>query len=188
MSLTFQLLHINIAYDYLGDGVTDDTSAFQATIDTYAGTGKVIFIDAGTYILKNTITVPSGSRIVGECWPSLMASGRNFQDALKPRVLFRVGAVGSKPGNVQIQDLLFTNTGATEGLIAVEWNLPMDNPSTGSAAMWGKYRNPFHVTHLMPLKQIPMYALVEQLDQTYSSRTVQQVPLRAPRRRAKLVP
>ncbi len=68
-----------------------------------------------------------------------MATGTNYQNASNPRVLFRVGAKGGKAGNVQIQDLLFTTIGTTEGLVAVEWNMAMDSPSTGSAAMWGKY-------------------------------------------------
>jgi hypothetical protein len=41
--------------------------------------------------------------------------------------------------DVEIQDILFTSTGPTAGLVAVEWNLPMDNTATASAAMWGRF-------------------------------------------------
>jgi len=42
-----------------GDSVTDDTAAFQNIIYQCAGTGTVIFVDAGSYILTDTITIPS---------------------------------------------------------------------------------------------------------------------------------
>ena len=95
----------------------------------------MIFIDAGSYILSDTIKVPPGAIIVGECWAQLVASGAAFQDASNPKPLFQVGAEGDV-GHVQIQDLLFTGIGALQGLVAVEWNMNADAP--GSAAMWGK--------------------------------------------------
>lgn len=62
-----------------GDGVTDDTAAFQAAL--YASLGKVLFVDAGSYILTSTILIPSGAKIVGETWSQLVASGSYFADA-----------------------------------------------------------------------------------------------------------
>jgi hypothetical protein len=62
-----------------GDGTTDDTSAFQSALNS--AVGKVLHIDAGTYILTRTVTVPSGSKIVGETWSQLAASGSFFGDA-----------------------------------------------------------------------------------------------------------
>jgi hypothetical protein len=47
--------------------------------------------------------------------------------------MLRVGVPGDV-GSVEIQDLLFTTVGPTQGLIAVEWNIEGDAP--GSAAMW----------------------------------------------------
>lgn len=62
-----------------GDGSTDDTAAFQAAL--YASLGKILFVDAGTYILTSTITIPSGAKIVGETWSQLAATGSYFSDA-----------------------------------------------------------------------------------------------------------
>lgn len=62
-----------------GDGSTDDTAAFQTAL--YASLGKILFVDAGTYILTSTITIPSGAKIVGETWSQLAASGSYFADA-----------------------------------------------------------------------------------------------------------
>jgi hypothetical protein len=62
-----------------GDGSTDDTAAFQRAL--FASQGKVLFVDAGSYILTGTITVPLGSKLVGETWSQLVASGPYFADA-----------------------------------------------------------------------------------------------------------
>lgn len=62
-----------------GDGTTDDTAAFQKALR--ASVGKILFVDAGTYILTSTITIPSGVKIVGETWSQLAASGSYFSDA-----------------------------------------------------------------------------------------------------------
>jgi len=52
-----------------------------------------------------------------------------------PRPLLVVGEELTT-GIVQIQDMLFTATGATAGVILVEWNIAQS--SQGSAAIWGK--------------------------------------------------
>lgn len=69
-----------------GDGVTDDTVAIQAAL--YASLGKILFVDAGSYILTSTVTIPSGSKIVGETWSQLVASGPYFQDAKYASLFF----------------------------------------------------------------------------------------------------
>jgi polygalacturonase len=62
-----------------GDGSTDDTAAFQSAL--YASLGKILFVDAGSYILTSTVAIPSGAKIVGETWSQLVASGSYFSDA-----------------------------------------------------------------------------------------------------------
>lgn len=118
-------------YGATGDGSTDDTAAFQSAI--YGSLGKILFVDAGSYILTSTIIIPDGAKIVGETWSQLVASGSYFQDASNPKVLVRVGLDGNV-GNVEMQDLLFTTRGPTAGLILIEWNMQAASP--GSAALW----------------------------------------------------
>jgi len=43
-----------------GDGSTDDTANFQAAL--YAAQGRILFIDAGSYILTSTVNIPPGSK------------------------------------------------------------------------------------------------------------------------------
>ncbi|PZD42548.1 Pectate-lyase-3 domain containing protein [Pyrenophora tritici-repentis] len=114
-----------------GDGVTDDTAAFQSAL--YAAVGKILFIDAGSYILTLTVTIPSGSKLVGETWSQLAASGTCFSDALNPKVMLKVETSG-QVGDVEMQDLLFTTVGPTTGAILVEWNIQASSP--GAAGLW----------------------------------------------------
>ncbi|KAH8669051.1 pectate lyase superfamily protein-domain-containing protein [Xylariales sp. PMI_506] len=117
-----------------GDGVTDDTTIFQVVISLFASSDIVIFIDAGSYILTDSITIPSEARIVGQAWSQLVASGPKFEDASNPNVLLHIGADGGEVGNVELQDLIFTSVGATAGLIGVQWNMEADGQ--GTTAMW----------------------------------------------------
>ncbi|KAH8803500.1 pectate lyase superfamily protein-domain-containing protein [Xylogone sp. PMI_703] len=110
------------------DGVTDDTVAindilaYAASLNTESSINAVVFFPAGTYIVKDTIFVPTNSCIVGECWSQIMASGINFQDQTNPRIMVQVGTASDKPGSVEISGILFTAQGPTAGLIAVQWN------------------------------------------------------------------
>ncbi|KAI1371648.1 glycoside hydrolase family 55 protein [Hypoxylon crocopeplum] len=99
----------------------------------YSSQGKILFVDAGSYILTSTVTIPQGSKIVGETWSQLVASGSYFEDASNPKVLLKVGNAG-EVGDIEMQDLIFTNRGPTAGLILVEWNIQAANP--GSAGLW----------------------------------------------------
>tara|TARA_E500000318_G_scaffold24210_2_gene24403 strand:+ start:6746 stop:9223 length:2478 start_codon:yes stop_codon:yes gene_type:complete len=50
-------------YGAAGDGVTDDTAAIQAALDSGA---KAIYIPAGTYVCSSTITKPKDVRVYGD--------------------------------------------------------------------------------------------------------------------------
>jgi hypothetical protein len=63
-----------------GDGKTDDTQCIQNILNESAGK-NIVFFDAGSYIITDTITVPAGSVIVGENWSQLVAYGSKFGDA-----------------------------------------------------------------------------------------------------------
>lgn len=110
-----------------GDGVTDDTEAIKAIfakvriqcfrpfffnrLAQFSGC-KIIFFDAGVYVVTSTITIPAGTRIVGEAWTTLMGKGSAFQNQYQPRPMFKVGEVGSQ-GVLEITDILFTTSGSS---------------------------------------------------------------------------
>lgn len=98
--------------------------------------GKVIFFPAGVYTVQNTLEIPVGSKIVGEGWPAIMATGPYFADALNPKVMVQVGKSGDV-GSIEISNMLYTTRGPTAGAVLVEWNVKAD--SQGSAAMWDSH-------------------------------------------------
>ncbi|EKM82792.1 hypothetical protein AGABI1DRAFT_68739 [Agaricus bisporus var. burnettii JB137-S8] len=117
-----------------GDGRTDDTAALKSIFDQFAGC-KIIFFDAGTYIVSSTLTIPAGTQIVGEGWSTIAGKGSAFRDMNNPQVVVRVGASGSQ-GVVEITDMLFTTIGPAAGAIVVEWNVRQPDGQNGGAGMW----------------------------------------------------
>ncbi|THH16183.1 hypothetical protein EW146_g4411 [Bondarzewia mesenterica] len=136
-----------------GDGNTDDTSALQAVFDKarittfytaprsdifnqfqYAGC-KIIYFDAGTYIVSSTLKIPAGVQIVGEAWSAIMGSGSAFSNVNNPQVVVQVGAAGST-GVAEISDMLFTTRSPANGAIAVEWNVHDPSGQAAAAGMW----------------------------------------------------
>jgi hypothetical protein len=115
-----------------GDGKTDDTASINSVLAS-AGTDQVVYFPAGSYIVTDTIKVPSGAKIVGECWSQIVGKGSLFSNMNAPHVMVQVGVPGQL-GNVEISDMLFTATGPTAGIVLVEWNLHGDSP--GSAGLW----------------------------------------------------
>jgi hypothetical protein len=116
-----------------GDGITDDTKAFQNAVNAHADGNTIIYVDSGAYILTDTVTIPPGVKLVGEAWAQIVASGSNFANPRSTRPMLRVGNAGDA-GSVEMQDLIFTTLSATPGLILVEWNLRADGH--GSAGIW----------------------------------------------------
>ncbi|KAF9262846.1 exo-beta-1,3-glucanase [Marasmius fiardii PR-910] len=120
-----------------GDGRTDDTAALQAIFDEFAGC-KIIFFDAGTYIVKSTLTIPADSHIVGETWTTIAGRGHEFQNMDKPKPVIRVGEPDCQ-GIVEISDMIFTAIGPAPGAIIVEWNAEQPSGVNGGTGMWDSH-------------------------------------------------
>ncbi|KAF8960752.1 glycoside hydrolase family 55 protein [Flammula alnicola] len=119
-----------------GDGVTDDTAALQALFNEYSAC-NIIFLDAGFYIVSSTLTIPAGTRLVGEAWSVLAGKGPAFQDQKNPQVVFRVGEKhGQAQGVTEITDVVFTTVGPAAGAIVVEWNVREPEGVQAGAGMW----------------------------------------------------
>jgi len=83
------------SYGAMGDGITDDTDALQVILFKYAEC-RIIFFDAGTYIVTNTLTIPPGTRMVGEAWSVISGKGNYFQDQHNPQVVIKVGTASGR--------------------------------------------------------------------------------------------
>jgi glucan 1,3-beta-glucosidase len=114
-----------------GDGSTDDTSAIQAALTSAASSGKIVFFDQGTYKVTKTIYFPPGSRIVGEAYPVIMASGSTFSSISKPVPVIQVGKSGES-GSVEWSDMIVSTQGSTPGAVLIEWNLA----AASGSGMW----------------------------------------------------
>ncbi|KAI0748312.1 exo-beta-1,3-glucanase [Daedaleopsis nitida] len=115
-----------------GDGKTDDTAALQAVFNQFSGC-KIIFFDAGTYFITDTLTIPAGTQMVGEGWSVIMGGGSKFSDQKNPHVMVRVGQAGDE-GTVEISDIIFATQAPAAGAIVVEWNVHSN--AQGGAGMW----------------------------------------------------
>ncbi|KAK1458297.1 hypothetical protein CMEL01_15644 [Colletotrichum melonis] len=116
------------------DGTGDQTEAINSLLSSKKG--SVIFFPAGVYMIKGTVKIPVGSRMIGSMWSQIMGSGPYFEDESNPKVMVQVGDKGDS-GVIEISDMMFTVKGATAGCILMEWNV--HESSQGSAAMWDSH-------------------------------------------------
>ncbi|KIY69225.1 glycoside hydrolase family 55 protein [Cylindrobasidium torrendii FP15055 ss-10] len=120
-----------------GDGITDDTQALTDIFSKYSGC-SIIFFDAGTYVVSDTVTIPAGTQMIGEVWSVLAGKGSAFQDVENPKPVFRVGESGDQ-GVTEISNIIFQTIGPAAGAIVVEWNVAEPADSQGGAGMWDSY-------------------------------------------------
>lgn len=59
-----------------GDGSTDDSASLNAILQANADNCKISYFPYGVYVVKSTLFVPKGTRIVGEAWSVI--SGQFF--------------------------------------------------------------------------------------------------------------
>jgi glucan 1,3-beta-glucosidase len=115
-----------------GNGVTDDTTALQNIINSATAAGKIVFFDAGTYIVTRTLLIPAGAKLVGEGYSVIMSSGSFFNNINAPQPVVKVGNAGST-GQVEWSDMIVSTKGAQAGATLIEWNLATSGTPSG---MW----------------------------------------------------
>lgn len=118
----------------VGDATTDDTIAVQSAINRAFYEGKVLFIDYGLYRITAPIVIPAGSKIVGESFPVLMASGNYWNDMMNPKPFIQIGEKSGDAGCVELSDFVVATQGAQPGAILIEYNL--DSSSGEPSGMW----------------------------------------------------
>jgi hypothetical protein len=129
-----------------GDGVTNDGPVLNAILQNAANLSSIVYFPFGVYVVRDTLKVPVGSRIIGQAWSQIMGKGSNFQNELKPRAVIKVGEPGDV-GIVEIQDMLFTVSGNTAGAVLMEWNV--HESTQGSTGLWGELTNLASATAVM---------------------------------------
>jgi glucan 1,3-beta-glucosidase len=118
-----------------GDGVTDDTYALNELFRAAAAQfddGVLAFLDAGFYLVTDTVYVPPNVRVTGEALAAIiLGSGPKFSDISNPYPVVQVGKPGEK-GYVEWSDTIVSGKGATAGAVFIEYNL--DTPTTNGTS------------------------------------------------------
>ncbi|CAK7233654.1 hypothetical protein SCUCBS95973_008667 [Sporothrix curviconia] len=118
----------------VGDDVTDDTAAVQHALDTALARGQIAHFDAGVYRVSQTVTIPAGSRVVGENFATIMSSGSFFAGYSNPQPVVQVGMPGGADGTVYWSDMLVQVQGQQAGAKLIQWNLA--SPAGQPSGMW----------------------------------------------------
>ena len=115
-----------------GDGHTDDAPSLNAILQQNSANGKITYFPFGVYILRDTLMIPSGSRIVGEAWSVISGAGNKFADASNPIPVVKVGNAGDF-GTCEISEMRFTVSQMLPGAIILQVNMS-GNP--GDVSIW----------------------------------------------------
>ncbi|KAH6900791.1 pectate lyase superfamily protein-domain-containing protein [Thelonectria olida] len=116
----FQSARVNGA---AGDTAHDDTEALNRLFSYTAANGLIAYLDAGIYVVTDTVFIPPNAKIVGEAQASIiMGTGANFQDVGKPRPVVQIGRPGDV-GQIEWSDTIVSTRGAAAGAILIEYNL-----------------------------------------------------------------
>jgi hypothetical protein len=116
-----------------GDATANEVQAIAAALKHAADNNKIAYFPYGDYRIESTLTIPLGSRIVGEAWSTISAAGDFFKNADDPKPVVQVGGVGDV-GVIQIQDIRVTVADVLPGAIMMEFNAAGNKP--GDVALW----------------------------------------------------
>ena len=116
-----------------GDGQTDDAASLNAILQQNAAAGELTYFPYGVYIIRDTLFVPPGSRIVGEAWSVVSGAGDAFSDASNPVPVVQIGHVGDV-GTCEISEMRFTVSEILPGAIICQINLA--GVQAGDVGIW----------------------------------------------------
>ncbi|CAM1506355.1 Fc.00g059960.m01.CDS01 [Cosmosporella sp. VM-42] len=106
-----------------GDANQDDTQALIKLFGYTAANNFIAYLDAGIYIVTDTVLIPPNARILGEAQASIiMATGPKFQDVYNPRPVIQVGRPGAI-GRIEWSDTIVSTRGPAAGAVLIEYNL-----------------------------------------------------------------
>ncbi|KAK7546712.1 pectin lyase fold/virulence factor [Phyllosticta citricarpa] len=120
-------------YGATGNGRTDYTSAFQRAVTYAAKNNKLLFIDAGSYIMTRTLYFPAGLKITGEAYSVILSAGSYFTNIDVARPVVQVGLPG-KIGKIEWTYMVVSGQGLQSGAILIEENLK--SPDSQPCGIW----------------------------------------------------
>lgn len=64
-----------------GDGVTNDTLVLNSILALGANMSSIVYFPFSVYKIQDTLEIPTGTRILGQAWSQIMATGSAFEKA-----------------------------------------------------------------------------------------------------------
>ena len=116
--------------------MTDDSASLNAILAKNAANCKITYFPYGVYIVKSTLFVPPGTRIIGQTCSVISGIGSAFGDANNPRPVVQIGKANDV-GVAQIQDMRFTVADVAPGAIILEVN--MAGLNQGDVGIWNSH-------------------------------------------------
>lgn len=151
-----------------GDGVTDDTEAFQSAMNTMTKLGGgTVFVPEGKYVIKGNLRIPTGVTLRGE-WEKptngkpfkgsiLMAYAGRGETEGRPLIALRQcsGIIGmtiwypeQKPDDIVPYPFTIQQMGAASATVS---NVTLVNTYQGIRTNYGSYLHYFHNVYGAPL-------------------------------------
>lgn len=128
-------------YGAIGDGIHDDTIAIQRCLDS----NRSIYIPTGTYIITNTITLPSNTSVIGAGLNSVIKAASNNFDMIKTENFDNLTGTdthNAKVGNWYISNIVIDGSYYSDPDLNI-----LSNRTAGSGLMI--YGDNFHLENVI---------------------------------------
>ena len=111
----------------VGDGVTDETEAFQKALDSLGAVGGVVYVPQGQYRFSGSLNVPQGATLRGP-WNSVTAhNGCRDRGLPKPTDDGATFLVTGNAGNEDADAFITLNTNSVLQGVVLYWPEQKDN-------------------------------------------------------------
>ncbi|MDR1960097.1 MAG: glycoside hydrolase family 55 protein [Planctomycetaceae bacterium] len=119
-----------------GDGVTDDTAAFQAALDSFGNKGGIVYAPRGTYLFAGQLNIPQAVTLKGMFESVPAHNGIRDRGLPKPGDDGTAFLITADRGNEQGKPFLTLNTNSTFRGVVMYW--PEQDPEkVPEAYPWG---------------------------------------------------
>lgn len=115
-----------------GDGVTDNTAAFQKAMDSFGEAGGTVYVPRGSYLFKGSLNIPKAVTLKGVIESVPSHTGVRFPGGSKPGDDGTTFLVTGNRGNESAEPFITLNTNSTLKGVVMFW--PDQQPNEIPAA------------------------------------------------------
>lgn len=129
-------------YGAVGDGVADDTAAFNAALSSFVGV--TVFVPIGIYKIAGQITVPRYAKLIGDRIGLTQGSGAQIDEGPN-RVTKNISAqLNIESTDVNMTPIMMQDQSVVKGIATI---YPNQNPANTTEANIIQYAPTFHANH-----------------------------------------